>query len=181
MSELHANMVYVPKDDQGPPEKPLQLHAFKKQGALMAVLLKEREGERILPISVGLDEGNAIAQHLAEVATPRPMTYDFMAKLLEVGKQHIERVAVTKLHDRTYYATLWVRAGDRVHEIDARPSDAINLALRMQAPIFIEPEAFARGSPTPESVRPELQAVYASITTTSLDTAMELRSFRALL
>jgi bifunctional DNase/RNase len=66
--------VYVTKDDAARPKKPLQLHAFKKRGAMMVVLLKEQEGERILPIWVGLPEGSGLALHLAEVATPRPMT-----------------------------------------------------------------------------------------------------------
>jgi bifunctional DNase/RNase len=145
------------------------------------VLLKEQEGERILPIWVGIGEGSALALHLAEVATPRPMTYDFMAKLLEVGALPIEKVAVTRLHEEVFYATLWVRAGSRVHEIDARPSDAINLALRLRVPIFVDSEVFARRSLTPEHVLPEAEAQYQSATNTGADTEMTLRSFRTLL
>lgn len=111
-----------------------------------------------------------MALHLAEVATPRPLTYDFMAKLLAAGALHIDKVAITALHQEVFYATLWVRAGNRVQEIDARPSDAINLALRVRAPIFVDPELLAQRSLTPEHTLPE-----------AADTAMELRSFRALL
>jgi bifunctional DNase/RNase len=106
------------------------------------VLAKEVAGERILPIWVGLVEGNQLALQLANLSTPRPMTYDLMARLLKVAEIPVERVAVTNLRDNTFYATIWVRVGDRSHEVDARPSDALNLALRMNAPIFVAPELF---------------------------------------
>src|SRR5262249_20979967 len=142
---------------------------------------KERAGERILPIWVGLAEGNALAWHLAQVATPRPMAFDFMVKLLEVGALHIDKVAITQLHNSVFYATLWVRAGARTHEVDARPSDAINLALRLSVPIFVDPIVFARASLSPESVLPEAEAQYQSIMHTGDDPELELRSFRSLL
>jgi RNA polymerase sigma factor (sigma-70 family) len=178
---VHDVMVHVAKDDVGKPEKSLQWHTLKKHGTMMVVLLKEHEGERILPIWVGLGEGSALALHLAEVPTPRPMTYELMAKLLEVGALFIEKVAVTRLHEEVFYAALWVRAGTRMYEIDARPSDAINLALRLRVPIFVNSEVFARCSLTPEHVLSEAEAQYQSATHTGADTEMALRSFRALL
>jgi RNA polymerase sigma factor (sigma-70 family) len=178
---VHDVMVHVAKGDEVRPEKPLQLHAYKKHGAMMAVLLKAQQGERILPIWVGLSEGNALALHLAEMATPRPMAFDFMVKLLEVSALHVDKVAITKLLSSVFYATLWVRAGAHVHEVDARPSDAINLALRMCVPIFVDPVIFARASLSPESVLPEAEAQYQSIMHTGDDPELELRSFRSLL
>jgi bifunctional DNase/RNase len=177
---VHDVMVHVAKGDEVGPERPLQLAAYKKHGAMMVVLLKEREGERILPIWVGLPEGNALALHLAEVATPRPMAFDFMVKLLDVSALHVDKVAITTLLDGIFYATLWVRAGAHVHEVDARPSDAINLALRMRVPIFVDPVVFARASLSPESVLPEAEAQYQSIMQTGDDPELELRSFRSL-
>ena len=178
---VHDVMMHVTKGDASKPEEPLQLHASKKRGAMMVVLLKEQTGEHILPLWVGLAEGNALALHLAEVATPRPLTVDFMVSLLEAGEVHVDKVAVTKLCQGIFYATMWVRANNRVHEIDARPSDAINLALRVQAPIFVESEMFARSSLPPERVLPEAQAQYQALTNTCADTEMALRSFRAFL
>jgi bifunctional DNase/RNase len=178
---VHDVMVHVAKGAEARPEKPLQLYAYKKHGAMMVVLLKEREGERLLPIWIGLGEGNALALHLAEIATPRPMTVDSMVKLLEVSQLHVEKAVVTTLHNNVFYATLWVRVDGHVYEIDAQPSDAINLALRVQAPLFVDSKVFAQGSLSPERVLPEAQAQYQSMMHTGADPELELRSFRALL
>src|SRR5215831_7069916 len=178
---VHDVMVHVAKGDEVRPETPLQLHAYKKHGAMMVVLLKERQGERILPIWVGLAEGIALALHLAAVATPRPMAFDCLVKLLEVSALHVDKVAVVKLLNSVFYATLWVRAGAHVHEVDARPSDAINLALRLRVPIFVDPVIFARASLSPASVLPEAEAQYQSIMHTGDDPELELRSFRSLM
>jgi uncharacterized protein len=113
-----------------------------KLGPLYVVLLKEQMGERILPIWVGTPEGSALALQLSAISTPRPMTHDLTARLLEVVEAKIERVTVTRLHENTFYATIGVSVGERVHDVDARPSDALNLALRMHAPIFVGPEVF---------------------------------------
>ena len=113
-----------------------------KLGPLYVVLLKEQVGERILPIWVGTPEGSALALQLSASATPRPMTHDLTARLLEVVDAKIERVTVTRLHENTFYATIAVSIGEQVHDVDARPSDALNLALRMNAPIFVAPEVF---------------------------------------
>ena len=177
---VHDVMVHVAKDDEARPETPLQLTAYKKHGAMMVVLLQERQGERILPIWVSLAEGNALALHLAEIATPRPMTFDFMVKLLEVSTSHVDRVALTTLLNGVFSATLWVRTGASVHEVDARPSDALNLALRMRVPIFVDAAVFARASLSPESVLAEAEAQYQSIMHTGDDPELELRSFRSL-
>jgi Domain of unknown function (DUF151) len=79
---------------------------------------------------------------LSEISTPRPMTYDLTARLLEVAEARVEKVAVISLRDNAFYATVWVGVGNRLHEVDARPSDALSLALRLNAPIFVTPEVF---------------------------------------
>jgi hypothetical protein len=109
------------------------------------VLLKELAGERVLPMWIGLAEGLALRLHLSAITTPRPMTYDLTARLLEVAEARVERVTVTSLRDNTFYATIRVRIGDRVQDVDARPSDALNVALRVNAPIFVAPEVFEQG------------------------------------
>jgi RNA polymerase sigma factor (sigma-70 family) len=106
------------------------------------VLLAEKEDARLLPIWIGPPEGDALGLHLAGVSTPRPMTTDLMARLLEAMGGHVERVVVSSLRDDTFYAAVHVADGAR-HEVDARPSDGINLAVRVGAPIFVDEEVFA--------------------------------------
>lgn len=107
------------------------------------VLLKERGGERVLPIWIGYHEGGAIALQLAGQSAPRPLTYELTARLLEVAGATVERVAVSGLQAEVFYATLWVRAHGQLHQVDARPSDALNLALRLKVPILVAEEVMA--------------------------------------
>ena len=102
------------------------------------VILKDASESRVLPIWVGIFEANAIALEVEEIAVPRPMTHDLLRNLLEALGAKVERVVVTDLRDNTYYALLHLRVGDSSIVVDARPSDALALALRTQAPIFVE-------------------------------------------
>jgi bifunctional DNase/RNase len=151
-----------------------------KLRSMATVVLKEREGEHYLSIWVGLPDAIAIAQPLAAVVPPRPMTHDLIARLVEVSASRVEKIAVTKLHDRTFYAILWVRVGDRVHEIDARPSDALSLALRVQVPIFVAVDLFEQQSQSLEQM-PATLVQRSQELDPSGDTEIELRSFRSLL
>jgi RNA polymerase sigma factor (sigma-70 family) len=101
------------------------------------VILKERQGERIMPIWVGPFEGDEMVRLLVEKSTVRPLTFELIARLLTTAQMRLDRVAVTRLHEEIFYATLWVTVGGETHEIDARPSDALSLALRVKAPIFV--------------------------------------------
>jgi RNA polymerase sigma factor (sigma-70 family) len=107
------------------------------------VLLKERDGERVLPIFVGAPEGDALALQLGGEAMPRPLTADLMARLLDAVGARVPRVVVSTLREHTFYATVEVAAGERTEEVDARPSDALNLATRIAAPIFVAEEVMA--------------------------------------
>ena len=111
-----------------------------KLGFWRVILLKEREGRRILPIWVGPSEGDVIAMQLEHVETPRPTTFDLTTHLLELSGAKIEKVAVTELRNKTYFGTMWLNAGGSKFEVDARPSDAITLALQAGAPIYVAPE-----------------------------------------
>jgi bifunctional DNase/RNase len=108
------------------------------------VLLKERGGERVLPIWLNPLDGDFIAMRLVGLGSYRPMPHDLIERLLRIAELRLEKVAVTGLRDNTFYATLWVRAGDALHEVDARPSDAIALALDAGAPIFVTEETFGQ-------------------------------------
>jgi RNA polymerase sigma factor (sigma-70 family) len=112
----------------------------KGLGTLRVILLKETSGLRILPIWVGPIEGDVIAMQLEHIESPRPTTFDLTTRLLALGNTKLEKVAVTALRENTYFATMWINANGEVHEVDARPSDAITLALQADAPIFIAPE-----------------------------------------
>ena len=104
------------------------------------VLLKEKDGDRVLPIWIGPPEGDALALQLGGESMPRPMTPDLMARLVEATGAGIERVVVSSLREKTFYATVGVRTRDGLTELDARPSDALNLAVRVGAPIFVDAE-----------------------------------------
>ncbi len=102
------------------------------------VVLKEKEGKRLLPIFIGAPEANNIHLLLQGLKYLRPLTYDLFHSLLEAAGAKVERITVTDLRDNTFYAEVSLRTGrDQVHEIDARPSDAIALAIKTQAPIYV--------------------------------------------
>ena len=107
---------------------------------LRVVLLKEKAGERVLPIWIGAFEGDALALQLGGEATPRPLTPDLLARVVDALGGRIERVAITQLTDSTFYALVALAVNGRREELDARPSDALNLAARVGAPIYVAEE-----------------------------------------
>jgi bifunctional DNase/RNase len=114
------------------------------------VILKTREGESLLPIFVGLFEANAIAQQLDGSLSPRPMTHDLLGNLIDALHARVERVVITDLKDNTFFAIIHLdRDGEKL-AIDARPSDAMALALRVKVPILVEDAVLARSSASGE-------------------------------
>lgn len=101
------------------------------------VLLREEEGERLLPIFIGLPEATAIGLALSGQDPPRPMTHDLMTAVLEAFSVIPERVVVSELRDRTFFAEIYFRGLTEVEMVSARPSDAIALAVRTGAQIFV--------------------------------------------
>lgn len=101
------------------------------------VVLKDESGEIILPIWIGVAEATSIASAIKKLAMARPLTHDLMYDALNQLGARIERVMITELKESTYYAELAVSVGERALILDARPSDAIALALRASAPIFV--------------------------------------------
>jgi len=104
------------------------------------VLLRERGGERYLPIWIGAAEAAAIALCLQGVVTPRPMTHDLMKSILEDLAVQVQRITVTELRESTFFATIELNHGGASYEISSRPSDAIALAVRTSTPIFASEE-----------------------------------------
>ncbi len=104
------------------------------------VLLREADGERMLPIFIGLPEAKAIILAMAGQDPPRPMTHDLMATLLETFSVSVEQVVVTELRERTFFAEVTLRGPVGIEVLSARPSDAIALAVRTGAPVFAAEE-----------------------------------------
>jgi bifunctional DNase/RNase len=100
------------------------------------VLLREHTGERVLPIYIGPEEAKAIAMSLEGVSTPRPLTHDLLRDALAALGASVSRVTVTELRDRTFFAELELRIDGRTVRVSSRPSDAIALAVRVDAPIY---------------------------------------------
>jgi bifunctional DNase/RNase len=101
------------------------------------IILKDPDERRALPIWVGIFEANAIALELEKVSTPRPMTHDLLKNILEGLGITVKQVIVNDLKENTFYAMIELNHNGGVITIDARPSDAIALALRVNAPIFV--------------------------------------------
>ena len=110
--------------------------SFDLVGKQPIVLLKTADGNKFLPIWIGHPEAAAILMKLQGAATPRPMTHDLMADMLEQLDAEVTQITVTELRDNTFYASITVRQNGAEIEIDSRPSDAIAIAVRAEAPIF---------------------------------------------
>ena len=104
------------------------------------VVLKDIEGDSVLPIWVGVYEANAIALEIEKVTTPRPMTHDLLKNMLTGFGASVDKVVVTELKDDTFYAVIWAERDGNTISIDSRPSDALALALRVDCPIFVDDE-----------------------------------------
>jgi len=118
------------------------------------VILRDKDGERVLPIWVGVFEANAIALQIENIATPRPMTHDLLRNVIRDLNGVVEKIVVSDLKETTFYALIYLRVGSEVVAIDARPSDALALALRTQAPIFVEEHVIDNAKTTDLSPEP---------------------------
>ncbi|MBC8357689.1 MAG: bifunctional nuclease family protein [Candidatus Aminicenantes bacterium] len=104
------------------------------------VVLEDSNNERMLPIWIGVFEANAIALKIENISTPRPMTHDLVKTLLDKLNISIDKIVVNDVRDNTFYALIHCRYKDQIFTIDSRPSDAIALSLRVNAPIFVNEE-----------------------------------------
>ena len=121
MVEMHLTTIRVQLPDNTP-----------------VVLLQERGGKRVLPILIGHPEANAIAFALQGVETPRPMTHDLIRDLLSSLGAEVDYVIITDLIDKTYFAEIHMRLGERTFVVSSRPSDAMAIAVRVKAPIYAD-------------------------------------------
>ena len=110
------------------------------------IVLRDASGESVLPIWVGIFEANAIAVMLEKIVSPRPMTHDLLRSTIETLRARVDRVVITDLRDNTFFALIHLLRGDERLSVDARPSDAMALALRANAPIFVEDAVLEKSS-----------------------------------
>jgi bifunctional DNase/RNase len=119
------------------------------------VVLESLADKRLLPIWIDVPEGRAIALELENVKPPRPLTHDLMRSILDQLGAALERVVITDLRNNTYHALLHLKQRGRELQIDARPSDAMALALRMNAPVFVSSQVFTKAKTVPAVKQPE--------------------------
>jgi len=119
---------------------------FDPRSNMYILLLKEIDGKATLPIWIGKPEADSIALALGKVETPRPLTHDLIKNITESLKIRITKITVTEILDNTYYALVCLNDGKQETFIDSRPSDAIAVALRVNAPIFVEERVIGQKS-----------------------------------
>lgn len=118
-----------------------------EESKVPVIILKVVEGVEKLYIQVGIIEASAIAAAMEDIKLPRPMTHDLLANVITSLGGTLQRVEVTDLKDSTFYASLYVKIGKRIIEIDSRPSDAIATAVRLKSPIFVNEAVFKKVEP----------------------------------
>lgn len=111
---------------------------FDPRSNMYILLLREVDGVSTLPIWIGKPEADSIALALGKVMTPRPLTHDLVKNVVENLKYKVTRIVVTDLHENTYYALIYLTDGKKETPVDSRPSDAVAVALRTNASIFVE-------------------------------------------
>ncbi len=111
---------------------------------LPIIILKDKDSDSVLPIWVGIFEANAIALQIEKIGTPRPMTHDLIKNLLETLSAQVEKIVITELKDSTFFALIHLNVGGNTIEVDSRPSDAIAIALRAEAPIYVDEDVISK-------------------------------------
>lgn len=115
------------------------------------IMLKEVGSDAVIPIWVGIFEANAIASEIEKISAPRPMTHDLARNMMRHLNAELERVVITEIKDDTFYAVLWLRQDEEAVVLDARPSDAIALALRADCPIYVSEQVMQAARLNPSS------------------------------
>jgi uncharacterized protein len=123
---------------------------FDPRSNMYILLLKEAEGNNTLPIWIGKPEADSIALALGKVETPRPLTHDLIKNITESLKIKITKIVVTEIQDNTYYALVCLNDGTKETFVDSRPSDAVAVALRVNAPIYVEDNVMEQKSSSDE-------------------------------
>ena len=122
------------------------------------IILKDLEGDKSLPIWIGLLEATAIASELENIKFSRPMTHDLIKNLLENLGARVVRIEICDLRENTFYALIYLVVQNKEFSMDARPSDALALALRTQAPIFVDEEVIQKSKAVDLGAKQEIES-----------------------
>jgi hypothetical protein len=117
---------------------------FDSRNSSYIVVLKDETGKKILPIWIGAAEGNSIAMAIGNVKPERPFTHDLIVSIFDRLEIEIARVVISDLIENTFYASLYLLHNNKEFHIDSRPSDAIAVAVRIGAPVFVAEEVLAK-------------------------------------
>lgn len=135
-------------DDKDKPkpkgEKEVRIYSLATTVNECIIFLEEMEGSRLLPIWIGIAEGQAIAIRFSGIVLPRPLTHDLLIASVKQLGWEVQKVVVSDIKENTFYARVHVSDGKRVEVLDSRPSDAIAIAVRAGCPIFVDESVFAR-------------------------------------
>ncbi|MCF7811439.1 bifunctional nuclease family protein [bacterium] len=142
------------------------------------VILRETNGNRALPIFIGAPEAHNISQLLQGEKNIRPLTYDLFKNILDTVETFVEKVIVTDLRDSTFFAEIIIIAKSEKHRIDARPSDAIALAIKTKAPIYVNSEVLNEADLIGEAPNPDTQfQERISVLAKQLNEAVEIEAY----
>jgi len=142
---------------------------FLTQSQASGIILKEKNGERTLPIVIGEYEAQSIALGLESIKPPRPITHDLTLSILESCGVTMDSVLITELKNNTYYAVIRLKKKLKYWDVDARPSDAIAMAVRTTIPIFVDEEVMNVGSYEPDEEEKETKKFAFESVTSQLD------------
>ncbi|MDE2038781.1 MAG: bifunctional nuclease family protein [Elusimicrobia bacterium] len=137
----------MPKNEEGggrPHEKEVRIYSLATTVNECIIFLEELSGNRLLPIWIGITEGQAIAIRFSGIVLPRPLTHDLLLAAIKTLGYAVERVVISDIKENTFYARIYIHKGDTVHALDSRPSDAIAVAVRAGCSIFVEDKVFSR-------------------------------------
>lgn len=146
---------------------------FLTQSQASGIILKEKNGDRTLPIVIGEYEAQSIALGLENIKPPRPITHDLTLSILDSCGVSMDSVLITELKNNTYYAVIRLKKKLKYWDIDARPSDAIAMAVRNTIPIFVDEEVMSVGSYEPNEEEKEKENYTFESVTSQLDKLKE--------
>jgi bifunctional DNase/RNase len=136
------------KNDDNLEEMKIEALGFDRTTDTPVVLLTDKKKETVLPIWIGLCEARSLEIGMSGIVPPRPFTYDLMAAMLRTLNAEVRRIVITDLRDRVFYAQVVLSVNGKISRIDARPSDAIALASRMNSPIFVDKSVIKKAALT---------------------------------
>jgi len=148
--------------------------ALDAHGTRAFLFLSDADNQRALPIVIGLFEAQAIVSQMREAKFPRPMTHDLLKNVIEAAGYSLVRVRITQLEDQTFFAALDLDSPGGTLEIDARPSDAIALALRAGAPILVAEEVLTEAEIPTEKAEEQEMETFRRLMSTMPDVEMDL-------